>query len=358
MGLRKLLQRLSILFTNHPVVILLLALVLAYMVTVSVIATCDQVSLADAAIRGLPAFLGELGEPQSSSLAVKVVVLVSLFSSIAFLAIITGAVTTGFVQFAFKGGRIVKQVNLSDHIVICGWNFQGERILQEILVGAAQRDIAILAKLERRPVKEDRVLFVSGDPTQDDDLIRAGVKRAESVIILSDISKPDNEADAAALMITLAVESLNRGTHTSVQVRNAENRIHLERAHADEIICLDQMGGSLVVASTTNHGISHVMNELLTFNSGSEFYRYDKRLSDKIVGMEFAEAIRSLAESRIILIGIETMNSDELQTQLSDDVFHPHGEDNRVIIVNPQGQYRIRQGDALFLVAESLPERL
>ena len=156
--------------------------------------------------------------------------------------------------------------------------------------------------------------------SQDENLIRAGVTRADSVIVLTDLTKGANEADAEALMVVLAVESLNRKVHTCVQIMNSANRMHLERAHADEIICLDQMGGSLVVASALNHGVSRVVAELLTFNIGSEFYRYDGPISDGLVGKKFVEAVQALAQQQVILPAVETDYSEESLQQLSADV--------------------------------------
>jgi voltage-gated potassium channel len=156
-------------------------------------------------------------------------------------------------------------------------------------------------------------------------------------------------------MIALAVESLNRQVHTCVQIMNSANRMHLERAHADEIICLDQVGGSLAVASALNHGVSRIVAELLSFNIGSEFYRYDGQISDGLAGKEFAEAAQLLAQQRIILLAVETDFSAELTQQLSSDVVYKLPEEGRAIVVNPQSQYALRQGDTLFVIAESKP---
>ena len=253
-----------------------------------------------------------------------------------------------------------KKVKSSGHIIICGWNFQGERIINHLLSPDQKlcRQIVVLADLERRPVRDERIEFMMGDPTQDEDLVRAGVMRAYSIIVLSDFYKEPNEADAGALMVTLAVESLNRSVHTCVQLLNSANRMHLERAHADEIICLDQLGGNLAVASALNHGISYIVSELLTFNVGSEFYRYDGYISDAIEGREFTEAVQVLANRRMILLALETDDSEDLRQQLSADVFYKSTEEGRVMVVNPQSQYKIRQGDALFVIAESEPTAL
>lgn len=51
------------------------------------------------------------------------------------------------------------------------------------------------------------------------------------------------------------------------------------------------MGGDLVVASALNQGISQIIDELLSFNQGSEFYRYNiKYLKNaKMIGFIQAE---------------------------------------------------------------------
>jgi len=254
----------------------------------------------------------------------------------------------------------LKNSSLSNHIVICGWNFQGDRIVGELLRSEVKphREIVVLANHEIRPVKDERVEFVKGDPTQDEALIRAGIKRASSAIVLSDLTKPANEADSQALMIILAVESLNREVHSCVQIVNSSNQIHFERAHADEIICLDRIGGNLVVASALNHGTSKVVSELLTFDSGSEFYRYEGPLSEDLVGKEFSQVVQMLAEKRILLLGVETNDSEELRQQLSGDILHLSESEGRIVIVNPQNEYKIRQEDALFIIAESAPDKL
>jgi voltage-gated potassium channel len=347
-------------FVYRPITVVLIALAAFYVWATSLIMVKEGIPFGQAAGLIMPAFLGELGEVECTSVITKISVLIALVSSVAFLAVITAGVTTKFVEFCRTGGSIVKNTSASDHIVICGWSYQGARIVKELLASSARpsRDIVILAKLDRRPVKDIRIEFISGDPTQDDDLTRAGVLRANSVIVLSDADRPANEADAEALMIVLAVESLNRAVHSTVQIVNSDNRIHFERAHADEIISLDQMGGNFIVASATNHGVSRVVSELLTFNSGSEFYRYDGLLSDRLVGKEFSGAAQDLSKRRMILLGFETADTRETRRMLPDDVLHSVANGTRLLVVNPQGDYCLRQGDALFLIAESEPAEL
>lgn len=344
----------------RPVLSILLLLVISYFAATVVIMVYEEVGFGKAVMEIFPAFLGEVGIVESPFIAVQLSVVVGLIVSVTFLAIITAKITSLLVEFIRRGGSIVKKVNFSGHTIICGWNFQGERIVKELLAASEKRhqEIVILVDSDQRPVKDERVAFINGDPSRDENLVRAGVKRADSAIVLTDLTKGANEADAEALMIVLAVESLNRKVHTCVQLMNSANRGHLERAHADEIICLDQMGGSLVVASALNHGVSRVVAELLTFNTGSEFYRYDGPISDKLVGKEFTEAGQVLAQQRIILLAVETDYSEELLQQLSADVVYKLPEEDRMMVVNPPSRYEICQGGALFVVAESEPTEL
>jgi len=345
---------------HRPILSILIILVVIYLGTTLVIIVFEKVGFGDAMLKIFPAFLGELGIIESPFLAVQISIVVGMLVSITFLAVVTAKITSLLIEFVRRGGSMAKKVNFSGHTVICGWNFQGERIVEELLSAnqKQQRGIVILHDSEERPIKDERVEFIKGDPSQDKDLIRAGVMRADSVIVLTDFTKETNEADAAALMVVLAIESLNREVHTCVQIMNSANRVHLERAHTDEIICLDQVGGNLAVASALNHGVSRIVAELLTFNLGSEFYRYDRSLSDRLIGKEFTEAVQLLVQQHIILLAIETEYSEELLRQLSGDVVYKLPEENRIMMINPQSRYQIRQGDALFVIAESKPTQL
>jgi len=344
---------------QRPILSILLILLFVYFISTLVIMAYENAGFVQATMEILPAFLGEIGIIESPYIAVQISIIIGMIASITVLVIITAKITSVLVELVRRGGSMTKKVNFSGHTIICGWNFQGERIVSELLsADVKQRGVVILTDSEERLVKDERAAFVNGDPTQDENLLRAGIERASSVIVLSDLTKGANEADAEALMVVLAVESINRQVHTTVQLMNSTNRMHLERAHADEIICLDQVGSGLMVASALNHGVSRIVTELLTFNIGSEFYRYDGRISDRLAGKDFAEAVQILAKQHMILLAVETDYSEDMLKQLSADVVYKLPEEDRMMVVNPQSRYELRQGDALFVVAESEPSKL
>jgi voltage-gated potassium channel len=300
----------------------------------------------------LPPFLGQIADATDVAPLTAVVWLLGLLASVGSLAIVTALIVGSFVRVLLRGGHVSTKTKQTSHVVICGWNGQGQGIVDALTASDSSGGIVLVANLERRPLDNDDVEFISGDPTQDDPLKRAGIEKAKSAIILTDFHESANDADAKALLIALAIESMNPSVHTCVQVLNSANARHFERAGVDELIRLDQIGGNLAVASAVNPGVSALVSELLTFNLGSEFYRVEGRPMTSLVGKSYVEVVKILAEKHVIVLGVETGASTELREVMKSEVIHDVStRDRRIMVVNPQTEYKMRQGDALFCAA-------
>jgi len=337
---------------RRPIKIIICLLIVVYTICIITITNSEKVSILEAVLMLLPPILGNLGEVEVTPTGLAFIL--SLVIYICFLGIIFGKLAEVLVNLALKGGVFVKKVNFIKHIVICGWNFQGPKILESLLSGDTHKEkpIVILADMEKIPYDSVEVDFIPGCPWKREDLIKAGIPKADTAIILTDIRcEKTSNPDADALMVALAIENLNKKVHTCVQLLFSENIIHLENAKADEIICLDQIGGNLMVSSALNHGISKVMNELLTFNKGSEIYRYERKASDEFTSKSFGEVGKQLLEKKMILIAIETKKDDYVIEACSNDWIHSYG-DEKVLIINPQNNYKLRENDSLFIISE------
>jgi len=339
-------------FRRRPIKIIICLLIVIYVICIITITNNEKVSILEAVLMLLPPILGNLGEVEVTPTGIAFIL--SLVIYICFLGIVFGKLAEVLVNLALKGGVFVKKVNFEKHIVICGWNFQGQKILESLLSSDDYKEtpIVILADMEKIPYDSDEVDFIPGCPWKKENLIRAGIPKADTAIILTDIrGEKTSNPDADALMVALAIENLNRKVHTCVQLLFSENIIHLENAKVDEIICLDQVGGNLMVSSALNHGISKVMNELLTFDKGSEIYRYERKVSDEFTDKSFREVGKKLLEKNMILIAIETKKDDYVIEACSNDWIHSYGED-KVLIINPQNKYKLRENDSLFIISE------
>ncbi|MFE3845298.1 NAD-binding protein [Thermoplasmatota archaeon] len=340
---------------RHPIQFIIVILIVIYILASSIIIFFEKVGFLEATLRIIPSFLGELGAIEINPTGFAS--MLGLFVYAGFLCILIGKAAEVLVSISLKGGIVLKKVRYKNHIVICGWNYQGAKIIECLLTEDIhhEKPIVILADLDKPPYSSDKVDFISGKPWRKEDLIRAGILDADSAIILTDITcEKSKNPDADALMITLAIESFNRDVHTCVQLLSSENREHLENANADEIICLDQVGGNLAVTSTLNHGLSKIINELLTFNLGSEFYRFKRKIPEKYIGKSFTDVSKNLIDNKMILIAIETQKDEFLLEEYSHDWIHSSTE-TRAMLINPQGEYILRENDSLFIISEKEP---
>ncbi len=365
--LRKALRILVNKIYRYPVWISLIVSVGLMLLCALILAIEMNVTIFEGLTDVLPLFLGELGSLEWQSGLAKFTGAVGLIAGVVFITIIGAKIVSWFVNLSLREGRIMKKVSYKNHIIICGWNIQGKNIIKQLLTSDIEqrRPIVILADLDKKPVDEDIVDFISGDPTKEEDLKRAGIMKANTAIILSQIG-PGFQAginpDAQAVLMTLAVEALRRDVYTCVQLLNSEYKKHLEHAQVDEYICLDRMSGNLMVASALNHGLSWILNELLEFTSGSEFYK--KSVPKGFVNMGFRKAAKILHDEDMTLIAVETKievpKMDEFGNAILDKDGKPEMKMKENWIINPQKKdypedYILKQNDKIYIIAVNEP---
>ncbi len=237
------------------------------------------------------------------------------------------------VSYSVKGGTITRGKKSKNHIIICGPAEKARRIITQLKSPdiKTKHPIVYLANVSKNPLPEEDIHFVSGDPTKDEDMKKAGVMSAYGTIILAD-EKSDN-ADAQTILTTLTVESLNRNVYTCVEVLDPENERHLKKAKVDEVICPARFGEYLILQSSVSHGMSKMFSSLLTFGEGSEVYRIP--LPNSYINKSFKEAFLDLGKKKdIILVAVER-----------------GGE----IKINPKGEFKLKEGDYLFAISEKEP---
>lgn len=230
-------------------------------------------------------------------------------------------------------GRKGAVEEMKDHIIILGWTPKTRRLIQQLRSEDLKtvRPLVLVADLAENPVPDLDVVFVGGDPTRDETLLRAGIMEAYGAIVLADLLHPD--PDAKTLLIALAVEHLNPKVYTTVEVVDPENVHHFRHANVDEVICLNQFSEYLILQSSVSHGLSRLFASLLSFGEGDEIYRVP--VPPAYVGWTFRRALVDMAERwQVILLAVE--QGDHL-------------------VINPKEDILLREGDHLFVVAASEP---
>jgi voltage-gated potassium channel len=215
----------------------------------------------------------------------------------------------------------VPNFEMEDHIVLCNWSERGLPWIREVHSKIIQdkRPVVILHDSPESIDLPDRqddpafndVYIVKGDPTNEVILRRARVPRAHSVVVLAD-DRQGEHADGKTILTCIAIRNICKGDHVpnvAVECHNVNNRNHLLKAGADEIISSDELGLRLLARTALYHGMTRVYQELLTVGrDANEMYLLP--LPAGLEGRDFAEIasmfIRYRDDKRsCLLIGIQ-----------------------------------------------------
>lgn len=267
---------------------------------------------------------------------------VVLISGVGLAAMATGAFASSLLQMVLRKDLGMGRVRTSGHILICGWSTKGAEILRELHADEVvdKKPVVVLSPHETSPTKDELVTFVRGNPSDADDLIRAGLLSASVSIILADRSNPSrtpDEVDAKTLLTTLAVESICRECYTCVEVIRSQNRQHFERTNADELIVSAELTGALLASAAETHGISRVISDLITHPSGNEFYAVP--LPRDLVGKAFGDALSHMKERHDSLVVAVSSAGTQYE-------------------INPGSSRMLVAGDTLLVISDKQPAAL
>jgi voltage-gated potassium channel len=288
------------------------------------------------------------GPDQAPQTAIgRLISMVLLGLGVGLAGLFTGSVASVLVAQNLRR-RDVSNFEMDDHLVLCNWSERGLPWIREVHSKIIQdkRPVVILHDSPEAidlPDKQDDAAFndvyiVKGDPSNEVILRRARVPRAHSVVILAD-DRQGEHADGKTILTCIAIRNICKGDkqpNIAVECRNVNNRHHLQRAGADEIISSDELGLRLLARTALFHGMTRVYQELLTVGrDANEMYLFP--VTDALVGRDFVEIsslfVRHRDDKRsCLLIGIQ------------------RGEE---MILNPVGADSgpLKEGDQLILLS-------
>lgn len=238
-------------------------------------------------------------------------IILLLFGVIAFAGI-SGKVASVLFDYQVKKDRgLVNLKKITGHFIICGWKPGFDRILLGVL--STNPDIMLdhivlinMAASENMDmIKSDKrfkgMNYLFGDYTDEATLLRANVKTAERVLILADHSQQFSplEIDSRTVLAVLTIGSLNPRIYTAAEIIDTKFERHLSVAHCDEIILTTDYERSLLVSASSGMGLSHVLRELITENSGEGLIIVD--IDPFFIGKTYREYRRSLSGENVLI---------------------------------------------------------
>lgn len=205
------------------------------------------------------------------------------FSGVALLSVFTATVSSVLVARKIKEGKGLQNIHWKDHIIICGWNFNVESLLQAfenllpdsrqgiVLINEVQEDIMHDVILRHKKLK---LKFVRGDFSGETALERANLKSARAIIILPDASeKIMSQADDKTLLTALVAKSLNPRLKVYAHILNPDNISHVRHANVDEFILRDEYTGFLLANHIISPGVPQFFKQLMDLDKAHKVQR-------------------------------------------------------------------------------------
>ena len=224
----------------------------------------------------------------------------------------------GVLAIAYTGGRGVqilieaqllrrrrmnkKLEQLSNHNIVCGYGRMGRQICESLYEHnepfvVIDNDPELIGKMD-----EHNYIYINGNATHDDVLLKAGIKKAKGLIAVIG-SDPEN------VFATLAAKELNKDIFIVARAIEEGTKSKLRIAGADRIVMPYELGSSRMVQLLLRPGVSDFVEGVVRSKDVDiSLEEIIVQENSKLAGLTLAESpLRS--ELNIIVIAIDKPNS-------------------------------------------------
>jgi len=299
-----------------------------------------------------------------------------MFAGITLVSLLTASISSIFVAQKIREGKGLEKLNLTDHIILCGWNMNADKLINSIYQLRSDNknfDLVLVNELSEEDITQIkakfskiRIHFVAGDFTQEETLHRAGVLSSNSVIIIPNNLNNDNEShDEKTIFATLTIKSIDASIRVVAYLLDRENLTHIKRAEADEVVVSDDFSLNILASHIVDPGVPQVSNHLINTASDSRLKR--KNIPGNFIGKKYNELFNHFRkDDGSLLIGLyyedenlgigsilssDTSSLDKFIEQKLKEGGISLQEQSRVHVnVNPNLDYVIKEGEKALLI--------
>jgi voltage-gated potassium channel len=145
---------------------------------------------------------------------------------------------------------------LDDHLLVLGYGDLTEPIVDELHQANQQFLVVTRDQTAANELSDRDIRVLTGNPSDEEPLRRAKIETARAVLVATD----DDAQDAMAV---LTARELRPDVRIVTAATDRQNTRKLERAGADDVISLAELGGHLLVQSALGTNESPLVSQLL-----------------------------------------------------------------------------------------------
>ena len=217
---------------------------------------------------------GELREMSQSGRIFTIVLIMFGFAVFGYsITSLTRIVVEGEIRNIFRNRKMEKKIsNMKNHVILCGHGRLGREIAVELKKWRKEYVVIEMDEIIGQELIDQRVPVVIGDATEDDTLIKAGIKNAEGAIAaLTD--------DVKNLFVTLTARKLNPGLMIVTKAEQEGSEAKLISAGANKVISPAQIGGKRMASVMINPEVVNFLDVVVSekeFNLSMQEIRVQK----------------------------------------------------------------------------------
>lgn len=249
--------------------------------------------------------------------------IITSFGTFAYaVSTITRFVTDGEFNRFFKNKKLNSAIEkLHDHVIICGYGRNG-RQAAHIFKKHGKRFVVIDKdeKLTETITHKFSDLVLSGDATQDEILLEAGIMKASALIT----TLPD---DADNLFIVLTARYLNPTLNIISRASDDGSDTKLKIAGADNVIMPDKVGGAHMASLIMKPDVMEFIDQITV--QGGDSINLEEITFDKITETLKNKTLKDLEirnKSGANIIGYKTVGGEYVVNPSADTQVLPHSK--------------------------------
>jgi len=157
---------------------------------------------------------------------------------------------------ALKTNKILKKINaLEGHTIVCGYGRNGRQAASKLK--KFKKSCVVIEKSPEllKEIEEEGFLFIDGDATDDESLLKAGVENAQNLITAL-------PSDADNLYVVLSSRQLNEKMTIVSRATNESTQKKLKIAGADNVIMPDKLGGEHMASLVVTPDLVEFVNRI------------------------------------------------------------------------------------------------
>jgi Trk K+ transport system NAD-binding subunit len=237
--------------------------------------------------------------------------------------------------------------------------------------------VVVVADMDSDPVEDydlprDFAVLLRGSPTDLGHMRKAGLDRADTVIVLADetVEDPDSQTVLTVLQVEKhAHRQQKQGDRvhelrTVAELVDPEKKPALESVHTDLILCPQEFSEKILIQALLNPGLTQFLGEILSVGKENQIVEVPVHGTEApaLVGKTFDEAMTLCREKALLLLAIHRGGAPGAETGSDQgEDWGPAGKASleagprSQLLTNPSSatdrEYQIRPGDSLLFLA-------